>query len=119
MANKSIKIPEHDMEILRREAGLSKRSVGGQASHWMTIGRLVEQSADFSYQRVREALSGAIGPDALGGTEQDVFVEEIVAASREGTPEQAAFFRARRAAGLGVGLDDSGKMVRQDKTKAK
>lgn len=119
MVNRSLKIPEHDMEILRREAALSNRSVGGQASHWMTLGRLVEQSSDFSYQRVREALSGAVSPDALGGTEQDVFVEQLIAASRDGTPEQAAFFKARRSAGLGVGLDATGKMVRQAAAKDK
>src|SRR5690606_23847308 len=99
----SIKIPDEEMELVRKEAELSSRSIAGQVTHWMRIGRSIERSPEFSYLRVRAALEGKRGPDALSGEEQAVYIDELLAAAAGETPEQAAFFEKRRKAVVGVG----------------
>lgn len=109
----SIKISDREMELIRREAELSSRSIAGQVTHWMRIGRSIERSADFNYAQVREALKGRRSPDALSAEEQAVYIDELLAEASEATPEQQTFFAKRRKAGVGVGLDASGNITRQ------
>lgn len=113
----SIKISDEEMEAVRKEAELSSRSLSGQVTHWLRIGRSIERAPEFNYTRVRQALAAELSPDALNGDEQIVFVDELMAAASSETPEQAAFFDARRKAGLGVGATAQGKIVRQGKRK--
>ena len=113
----SIKISDEEMEVVRREAKLASRSIAGQITHWMRIGRSIERSPQFTYTHIREALEGRRSPDSLTGEEQEVYVEDLLAAAAEPTPEQSAFFKARKAAGLGVGADASGEIVEQVPTK--
>lgn len=40
----SIKLSDKEMDILRKEAALSSRSLAGQAEHWLRIGRAIERS---------------------------------------------------------------------------
>ncbi|MEO0981348.1 MAG: hypothetical protein AAFX03_01705 [Pseudomonadota bacterium] len=109
----SIKISDQDMEIVRREAELSSRSIAGQVAHWMRIGRSIERAPEFTYAHVREVLEGRRGPDALTGEEQAVYVDALVEAVSKPTAEQEAFFAKRKKAGLGVGADKSGAIVKQ------
>lgn len=113
---KSIKISEEEIEILRKEAKLSSRSLAGQVTHWLRIGRAIERAPDFSYVRVREALEARRSPDLLSSEEQAIFIDELMQAASNETPEQADFFRQRRKAGKGVGADRTGKIVRQTKS---
>lgn len=112
---KSIKIPDGELDLARREAALTSRSIAGQVAHWMRLGRAVERSGALDQARLRQALAGQRDPDSLTGTEQEVFVDEIVGHATAGTPEQRRLFQERQAAGLGVGLDDQG-TVRHAKT---
>lgn len=109
----SIKIADDEMDLIRKEAELSSRSIAGQVTHWMRIGRSIERAPEFTYEHVREALDGKRSPDALTGEEQVVFIDELLSEAAEDTEEQKAFFEARRKKGLGVGLDDSGEIVHQ------
>ena len=109
----SIKISDEEMEVVRREAKLSSRSIAGQITYWMRIGRSIERSPQFSYAHIREALEGRRSPDALTGEEQEVFVEDLLAMAADPTPEQEAFFIARLGAGLGVGANRDGQIVEQ------
>lgn len=111
----SIKISDDEMDLIRREAELSSRSIAGQVTHWMRIGRSIERAPEFTYEHVRDALNGKRSPDALTGEEQAVFIDELLAQAGEETPEQKALFETRRKEGLGVGLDRRGKIVRQGK----
>lgn len=113
MAKSSIKIAAHDLETLRREAKLTKRSISGQASYWMAIGKAVEHSGIFDVANVRKALSRQVSPDVLTGPEQEVFVDELLEAARVQTPEQEALFEDRRKRGIGVGLDRDGEIVQE------
>lgn len=109
----SIKIPDDEMSSVRREAVLSSRSISGQVTHWLRIGRAIERAPDFSYARVLAALEGRIGPDALKGEEQEIYIADLLAASEGPTPEQTRFFVERKRAGKGVGADKRGRVVRQ------
>jgi hypothetical protein len=111
----SIKISEKEMELLRTEAELSSRSVAGQVTHWLRIGRAIERSADFNYTHIRQALEARRGPDTLAAEEQAVYIESLMDAASEATREQIAFFKQRRQDGLGVGTDKASKIVRQKK----
>lgn len=113
----SIKISDEEMDVVRKEAELSSRSLAGQVAHWLRIGRSIERAPEFNYARVRQALAGVHSPDALNGDEQIVFVDELLSAAAAETPEQSAFFEGRRKAGLGVGANAQGKVVRQAKRK--
>ena len=53
---RSMKIPDEEMELLRREARLASRSIAGQVTHWLRIGRSIERAPDFNYAHIREAL---------------------------------------------------------------
>ena len=108
----SIKIPEQQMELLRREASLASRSIAGQVTHWMRIGRSIERAPDFNCAHIREALQARRSPDALTSEEQAVYVDELMDIAATETPVQAEFYAGRREAGLGVGSDKAGKIVR-------
>lgn len=110
---RSIKIPDQEMELVREEAKLSSRSIAGQVTHWLRIGRSIERSPDFSYTQVREALGGHRSPDDLSGKEQAVYLDELMAEASETTEEQRALFTKRREQGLGAGMDAAGNIIRQ------
>lgn len=109
----SIKISDQEMMFLREEASISSRSIAGQAEHWLRIGRAIEKSPHFSYQRIRDALSGMGSPDDLSAEEQELFFEEFSEQMWNVTPEQEAFFAERIKAGKGVGLDDNDNLIYQ------
>jgi hypothetical protein len=113
---RSIKIPEEEMELLQREAKLASRSIAGQVTHWLRIGRSIERAPDFNYAHIREALQACRSPDALTSQEQAVYVDELMDIAAAETPEQAVFYAGRRKAGLGVGADKADKIVRQKKS---
>lgn len=112
---RSIKISEEEMELLRREARLASRSIAGQVTHWLRIGRSIERAPDFNYAHIREALEARRSPDALSSEEQAVYIDALMDAAGSETPEQAAFYAGRRKAGLGVGTDRTGRTVKQKK----
>lgn len=109
----SIRIPDREMELVRRAAKLSGRTIAEQAAHWMLIGRSIERSADFSYARVREASRGRCSPDVLSAEEHAVYINDLMAEASEVTSEQETFFARRREVGVGVGLDVKGDITRQ------
>jgi hypothetical protein len=109
----SIKISDDEMKVLRDEAEISRRSIAGQAEHWMRIGRAIEKSSILNYERIKEALSGLASPDSLTGYEQELFFDLFSDSMEEVTPEQTAFFANRRKMGVGVGLDEDGNLVKQ------
>lgn len=44
------------MALIRREAALQRRSLTGQARHWIRIGRSVEETGVLDYRQIRELL---------------------------------------------------------------
>lgn len=48
----SIKLSDEVMALVRREADLQSRSVAGQITHWLKIGRAIERSGTFDHARL-------------------------------------------------------------------
>lgn len=107
----SVKLADDVMAAVRREADLHSRSVAGQITHWLRLGRAIEQSGSYDHERVTAALDGRLDMVELREEESiawlDAFTEKM------STPSQAerAFFATRRKLGRGVGLDAAGNII--------
>lgn len=110
----SIKLGDDIMKIVRRESELQSRSVAGQITHWLRIGRAIEKSGNFDHGRVAAALAGRLGTAELTDEEKDVWIDSFVEKMGQPGPDEEAFFARRRQLGLGVGLDTAGNLVRED-----
>lgn len=108
----SVKLADDVMAAVRREAELQSRSVAGQITHWMRLGRAIEQSGAYDHARVTAALEGRLDPVELREEESiawlDAFTEKMSTASAS----EQAFFAKRRKLARGVGLDSAGNIVR-------
>ena len=107
----SVKLADDVMAAVRREADLHSRSVAGQITHWLRIGRAIEQSGAYDHARVTAALGGRIDPRDLreeeGAAWLDAFTEKM---SGPSAAEETLFAR-RRKLGRGVGLDAAGNLI--------
>lgn len=110
----SIKLGDDIMKVVRRESVLQSRSIAGQIAHWVRIGRAIEASGNFNHARINAALAGEIETAALTAEEKDVWLDSFVEKIGKPSAGEDAFFARRRQLGLGVGLDPSGHLVRED-----
>lgn len=107
----SVKLADEIMALVRREADLHSRSVAGQITHWLRIGRAIEHSGRFDHARITTALEGKLDTTELREGEEvawlDAFTEKM------GTPSDAetSFFAERQSLGQGVGLDAGGNLI--------
>lgn len=107
----SVKLADEVMSVVRRESSLQSRSVAGQITHWINIGRAIEQSGSFDYRHINEALAGARSPDSLTAEEQDVWFAQFAQDVTAPTAQEEEFHAQRQQLGLGVGLNDKGDLV--------
>lgn len=107
----SVKLADSVMRFVRKESSLQSRSVAGQITHWINIGRAIEKSGSFDYRRISAALEGEASPDALTPEEQEVWFAEFSDQMTEPSTKEEAFFARRRSLGQGVGLSDTGELV--------
>lgn len=107
----SVKLADDVMAAVRREAELHSRSVAGQLTHWVRLGRAIEQSGTYDHARVTAALEGRLDTLELRDEEAiawlDAFTEKMSAPSAM----EKAFFAKRRKLGRGVGLDAAGNLI--------
>lgn len=107
----SVKLSDDVMSVVRREFGLQSRSVAGQITHWINIGRAIEKSSAFDYQHINAALAGEFSPDELSAEEQEVWFAQFAEDVTTPTSGEEEFFAERRQFGRGVGLNDKGVLV--------
>ncbi|MEO9898977.1 MAG: hypothetical protein ABJF05_21585 [Paracoccaceae bacterium] len=107
----SIKLSDDVMSVVRRESGLQSRSVAGQITHWINIGRAIEQSSAFDYQHINATLAGTRSPDELSAEEQEVWFAQFAEDMTTPSDQEEAFFAQRRQLGRGVGMNDKGELV--------
>ncbi len=88
----TIKISDSVANILREEATLNSRSIAEQAEHWLRLGRIIENSPNFNYQRIKEVLNAETSPDELNAQEVDVYLMMFMEDLRESTPETDAAY---------------------------
>ncbi|MGC1509355.1 hypothetical protein FT643_04695 [Ketobacter sp. MCCC 1A13808] len=94
--------------IAENEMLISGRSLAGQIEFWAKIGRAIERSPQFSYERIKAALSAQIAYDDLTFQEQEVFHEELTEAlwAEPGTATKTLYAQL-----TGPGLDENGKTI--------
>lgn len=107
----SVKLGDDIMALVRHEAQIQDRSVAGQITHWIRLGRAIEQSGNFNHDRLSAVLKGRQETSSLSPEEKDVWMASLTEHMSRPGPEEEAFFRARREQGLGVGLDEEGRIV--------
>ena len=110
----SVKLADDIMSVVRRESGLQSRSVAGQITHWINIGRAIEKSSEFDYQHINATLAGEMSPEELSAEEQEVWFAQFAEDMTEPSSEEEAYFTNRRKLGRGVGLNDKGELVYAD-----
>ena len=114
----SVKLADDIMALVRREAELHSRSVAGQISHWLKIGRAIEHSGRFDHARITAALEGKLDTSQLEEAEEAAWLDAFT--EKMGRPSEAegALHARRQALGRGVGLDAGGNLVYAPKDNA-
>lgn len=107
----SVKLADDVMALVRREADLHSRSVAGQITHWLKIGRMIEQSGTYDHARITAALEGRLDTTHLREEEEIAWLGAFT--EKMGRPSEAeeAYHARRQALGRGVGLDAGGNLV--------
>ena len=109
----SVKLNDDIMALVRRESDLQSRSVAGQITHWLRIGRAIERSGRFDHRRIEAALEASLSPDDLTAEEHEVWLAAFGEAMAEPGADEQAFFDKRKALGLGVGLSETGEIIHE------
>lgn len=107
----SIKLSDTVMTFVRKESSLQSRSVAGQITHWVNIGRAIEKSSSFDYDRISSVLEAEITPDELTPEEQEVWFTQFANKMTQPSENERVFFESRRRLGRGVGLSDAGDLI--------
>jgi len=107
----SVKLADEIMSLVRREADLHSRSVAGQITHWLKIGRAIEHSGSFDYARITAALEGRLDTIQLGDEEEVAWLDAFTEKMAQQSEAEQVYFAERQALGRGVGLDAGGNLV--------
>ncbi len=102
MSKSSLKISDGVMSHLRTAADANRRSLAGQAEHWMRLGREAEVSGAES-PRLARAMRGEASIDELPGELQEAFLDALDDLMRNGSPEVDAAYAALGARPGAVG----------------
>lgn len=109
----SVKLADDVMRRARRESALQSRSVAGQITHWINIGRAIEQSPAFDYAQISATLQGGQSPDELSAEEQEVWFAQFADDMADPSDAETQFYENRVSLGQGVGMSDNGDLVFQ------
>lgn len=107
----SVKLADDVMALVRREADLHSRSVAGQITHWLKLGRAIERSGNYDHSRITAALDGAIDTTDLSQDEEAGWLDAFTDRMGRPSQEEEAYFARRQRLGQGVGLDAGGNLV--------
>lgn len=107
----SVKLADDVMALVRREADLHSRSVAGQITHWLKIGRAIEHSNSFDHARITAALEGKLDTTQLHGDEEAAWLDAFTEKMGQPSESEESFFARRQAIGRGVGLDAGGNFI--------
>ena len=107
----SFKLADDVMALVRREADLHSRSVAGQITHWLKLGRAIERSGRFDHARITAALEGDLDTAELGEAEEAAWLDAFTERMAQPSAGETVFFAERRSLGRGVGLDAGGNLV--------
>lgn len=111
MSLQNVKISGEEYEVVKAAAVVNRRSISGQAEHWMRIGRALERNPEIGYSRIERALHGLSSMDDLNGEEQEEFFDLFADKMGEVSDQERAFFADRERRGRGVGMDQEGRLT--------
>lgn len=107
-----VRISDFDIQLIDNEIEASNRSRTAQVEYWMRLGRVYEQSNDFDYNNVKQALKGQFNFDNLSAAESDLFIDKhIVSQWNHSGDANEKFEQDMLAEGLTLGEDDLGNIV--------
>lgn len=109
---RSIKLADEIMDEAEIASTLHGRSLAGQITHWVKIGKAIEKSRAFSHERISAVLAGKAPTTTLGEEEYAVWADSFEKLVTSPTPQSEAFFAEHRKLGLGSGLDENGNLVK-------
>lgn len=107
----SVKLADEIMDLVRREARLNGRSLVGQVTHWLRIGRAIERSGSFDYARITAVLEDDHASTRPRDDEEDAWLDTFTQKMEKPSEAEKAFFSRRQSLGRGVGLDAGGNLV--------
>lgn len=107
----SVKLADEVMALVRHEAELHSRSVAGQITHWLKLGRAIEQSGSYDHARISAALDGRLDSVELSEDEEIAWLDAFTEKMGQPAAAEDAFYADRRRLGRGVGLDAGGNLV--------
>ena len=114
----SVKLADDVMAAVRKAAELHSRSVAGQLTHWVRLGRAIELSGAYDHARVTAALEGRLDTVELREEEAIAWLDAFTEKMSTPNPAELDFFAKRQKLGQGVGLDAVGNIIHagSDKT---
>ncbi|WP_353218962.1 hypothetical protein [Salinisphaera sp. S4-8] len=101
----TIRISDEMTTISRAESAVMHRSLSSQIEYWARLGRAVERSEHFDYNKIKEALLGRLEIDALNEWGKPVFDEEHDPAMRTPAADEAQAHSQRLHAMKNAGID--------------
>lgn len=107
----SVKLADEIMALVRREADLHSRSVAGQITHWVKLGRAIEHSGRFDHARLTAVLEGKLDTTRLSEDEEAAWLDAFTEKMGQPSDAEMSFFAERQALGRGVGLDAGGNLI--------
>lgn len=107
----SVKLADDVMAPVRHQAEIHSRSVAGQITHWLKIGRAIELSDAYNHARVSAALEGRIDTTQLSEEEEAVWLDAFTEKMGQPSKTEEAFYARRQVLGQGVGLDAGGNLI--------
>jgi|SRR5690554_6166169 len=107
----SVKLADDIMAVVRREAEIHSRSVAGQITHWVRLGRAIESGGTYDHARVTAALDGRLDPVELREEEGCAWLDAFSEKMSSPSEMEQTFFAKRRKLGRGVGLDAAGNLI--------
>ena len=105
MSGTSIRLSAELATASKAESRLMHRSQASQLEHWARIGRAIEHSEHFNYNRIARALRGELSVDELTMYEKPVFDAMHDEAMHESTAAEAWEHKQRMAAFQKAGVD--------------
>lgn len=86
------------------------RSQAGQVEYWARIGRAIEHSGHFDYNRIARVLQGGLSVDELSAYEKPVFdaIHDDMMQSSSAAEEQAHKYRLNTLREAGIDPSDLG-----------
>lgn len=108
----SVKPADDVMTPIQREADAQNRSLAGQITHSVRVGRATQQSVAYDDARITAAMEGRLDTTELRPEEEDGWLDAFTEKMGQPARGEEASHAARHALGRGVGLNAGGNVIR-------